>query len=81
MLLKKARAAGSEALKLISTGIARATCRRAATPPVRRASLPEAVRPSAAPRQAPAQRGLLGDDVLRDLGAAARAERGGGTRN
>ncbi len=51
------------------------------TPPVRRASLPVIVRPAAAPRQAPAQRGLLGDDVLRDLGAAARAERGGGTRN
>jgi hypothetical protein len=54
---------------------------QASTAPVRRASLPVTERPAAAPRQAPAQRGLLGDEVLRDLGAAARAERGGGTRN
>lgn len=67
----------------------------AASPPaptVRRASMSVPERPLAAPtpatprRQAaasaPAGRGgLLGDDVLRDLGAAARAERGGGTRN
>lgn len=58
----------------------------APAPAVRRATLAASERtpPAPAPGQPPAQsqrRGLLGDDVLRDLGAAARAERGGGTRN